>query len=570
MTAQTNEQLQLENQRLQQRLAEAEDTLRALKAGEVDAVVVETDREQVYTLDAADKPYRLLVEQMPQGAASFTTDGVILHGNRRFASLLGQPLEKLIGRSIYDFLAPESQTLFESLLRDVQAAEVRAEVTLRRGDGTLVPAYIGINALREGPLGMCVVVTDLTEQKNYAELKLVQEAMREADRRKNEFVAILAHELRNPLGPIRNAARILKLKGPQDPELRSPIEMIERQTEQLARLLDDLLDVSRITRGALEMRREQIAFSKVVEASVDACREELQGRGVQLHVSLPAEPAELVADRARLIQVLCNLITNAAKYTPPGGKIELKAASEDGVLTVSVKDNGIGIPRERLTDIFDLFAQVDRSGDRSGGLGIGLTLVRQIAALHGGTIEARSEGIGQGSEFVLTLPVVAATAASPAPTSVSASGPAAMPRRVLIVDDNADAAESLATLLQIAGHDVHYALDGEAAIALAEQVRPDVALLDLGMPKVSGYEVARRIREQPWGKHIHLVALSGWGQAAERLRTQAAGFDVHLVKPVAPEVLNRLLDTMSDRPGQPMSSIEVPRERPAAPHAAGD
>ncbi len=420
MNAHTIEELQLENQRLRHRLAEAEDALRALRAGEVDAVVVGTDGPQVYTLDAAGKPYQLLVEQMPQAAASFTMDGVILHGNSRFASLLGRPLEMLVGKPIYDFLADESRAPFASLLRDVQAAEVQAEVILRRADGTLIPAYLGINALREGPLGVCLVVTDLTEQKHYAELKLAQEALREADRRKNEFVAILAHELRNPLGPIRNAARILKLKGALAPEFRVPIEMIERQTEQLARLLDDLLDVSRITRGALEMRRDRVVISGIVEASVDACREELLQRGVDLRVSLPAEHTELVADRARLIQLLCNLITNAAKYTPSGGHIELTVTASDGILRTSVKDNGLGIPPERLTDIFELFAQVDRSSERSGGLGIGLTLVRQIATLHNGSIEARSGGIGHGSEFILTLPIAAATAAAPAMAPVRA------------------------------------------------------------------------------------------------------------------------------------------------------
>lgn len=551
MTAQTSEQVLLENQRLRHLLAEAQETLRAIRAGEVDAVLVETDREQVFTLETADKPYRLLVEQMPQAAASFTTDGIILHGNRRFASLLGRPLAMLVGKPIYEFLADESRAPFEALLREVQAAEVRAEVTLRRGDGTLVPAYLGINALQEGPLGMCLVVTDLTEQKHYAELKLAQDALREADRRKNEFVAILAHELRNPLGPIRNAARILKLKGPQELELRSPIEMIERQTEQLARLLDDLLDVSRITRGALEMRRERLVLSDVVEASVDACHDEIRERGAQLQVSLPAEPVELLGDRARLIQLLCNLLTNAAKYTPEGGKIELKATVSAGSLTLSVKDNGIGIPPERLRDIFELFAQVDRSGDRSGGLGIGLTLVRQIATLHNGSIEALSRGVGQGSEFILTLPVAAAREAAPAPATAHPAGPATTPRRILVVDDNRDAAESLTVLLEIAGHDVQYALDGESAVAVAGQFRPDVMILDLGMPKVSGYEVARRVRELPWGKQTFMVALSGWGQADERLRTQEAGFDAHFVKPVAPEVLNRLLETMGARPGIP-------------------
>ncbi len=552
MSTPTIEQLQQENQRLRDQLAEAGDTLRALRAGEVDAVLVATDREQVFTLDPADKPYRLMVDQTPQAAATFTTDGVILHGNPRFERLLGRALDELVGKPIYDFLAGDSRTEFEALVADVHAAEVQIEVTLRLADGALVPVYLGISALHEGALGMCLVVTDLTEQKHYAELRQAQEALREADRRKNEFVAILAHELRNPLGPIRNAARILKLKGPQLPDLKSPIDMIERQTEQLARLLDDLLDVSRITRGALEIRPELLAFSTVVDASLEASHEELHDRGIRLLLHMPAQPVELLADRARLIQLLCNLLSNAAKYTPTGGQIELTVAARGDTMTLSVKDNGIGIPSDKLTEIFELFAQVERPGGRAGGLGIGLTLVRQIVILHGGSIEARSAGIGLGSEFILTLPVVAASTAGP--VALSAPGPAAAPRRILVVDDNRDAAESLTVLLQIAGHDVEFVLDGEAAIALAERTRPDVVFLDLGMPIVNGYDVARRIRALPWGKRTHLVALSGWGQADERMRTKAAGFHSHLVKPVAPEAISRLLESLSAQPGDTVST----------------
>jgi CheY-like chemotaxis protein len=243
--------------------------------------------------------------------------------------------------------------------------------------------------------------------------------------------------------------------------------------------------------------------------------------------------------------LLCNLLSNATKYTPAGGRIELKATTNGGTLTLSVTDNGIGIPRERLGDIFDLFAQVDRSGERTGGLGIGLTLVRQIATLHQGGIEALSEGVGHGSQFILTLPVAPAGAATPAPAPRSASGRADKPRRILVVDDNRDAAESLMTLLEIAGHDVRFTLDGEAAIAIAERFRPDVMILDLGMPTVSGYDVARRIHDRPWGKQVYLVALSGWGQEDERLRTRAAGFHAHFVKPIAPEALSRALEASS-------------------------
>jgi len=538
MTTKTLEQLTLENEYLRRQLEEAEEALRALSAGEADAVFVEADRRQVYTLETADKPYRLLVEQMPQAAATLTIEGIILFGNHRFSTLLRRPLNALVGKSLCDFLAAENVAVFESLLSDAQKGEVRGEVSLKRGDGTSVPVYLGVSALREGALGMCLVVTDLTEQKHYLELQRAQQALREADRRKDEFLAILAHELRKPLGPVRNAAHFLKLKGPQDPEFRHPVEMIVRQSSLLARLLDDLLDISRISRDVLELRRERLSLSAIVDAAVDGCRDEMLARGHDLRVTVPKESVDVEADGARLIQVICNLLNNAAKYTPLGGKIELAITASDGVLTVCVRDNGIGIPPEKLTEIFDLFAQVDRSREREGGLGIGLTLVRQLAMLHGGTIEARSAGIGRGSEFVLKLPIlasVATTVANPAPMTSGA------PRRILIADDNRDAVESLAMLLEDAGHDVYRAFDGEVAIAAAQSFRPEVALLDIGMPMGDGYMVARSIREHPWGRQIYLVAITGWGKNDDKQRAREAGFDVHLVKPIDPETLNRLL-----------------------------
>jgi CheY-like chemotaxis protein len=276
---------------------------------------------------------------------------------------------------------------------------------------------------------------------------------------------------------------------------------------------------------------------------VDTCRDEIEAKGHRLRTNLPAEPVELDADRERLVQVLCNLLGNAAKYTPAGGEIDVSAAANGRTLELAVKDTGIGIPAESLTDIFELFVRVDHSLERQGGLGIGLTLVRQLAELHGGTIQARSAGPGRGSEFVLKLPVVTTRAvnATAAPEPV----PASAPRRILVADDNRDAVESLVLLLEIAGHEVHAAFDGEEAIRSAERVRPHVALLDIGMPEANGYEVARRLRAHPWGKNIYLVALTGWGQEADKRRAREVGFDAHLVKPVAPETLNRLLATIA-------------------------
>src|SRR5262249_26788392 len=329
----------------------------------------------------------------------------------------------------------------------------------------------------------------------------------------------------------------------------------------MSRLIEDLLDVSRISRGTLDLRRERVPCAEIVEAAVDACRDEIQAKGQHLRVRVPRGPIELEADRERLVQVLCNLLGNAAKYTPSGGDIDVAVdVVSAGTLAISVRDNGIGIPRGKLTEIFNLFARVDQSLERQGGLGIGLTLVRQLVELHGGTVEASREGGGHGSEFILKLPVVVAMVERPAPAAEP--GPAGPALRILVADDNQDAAESLVMVLQLEGHDVHSVFDGDAAIAAIEELRPDVALVDIGMPGANGYEVARRVREHPWGEQVHLVALTGWGQPAARRRAEDAGFDAHLVKPVPPEALDRLLATMSGprtRPGPPAEPMRAAR-----------
>jgi len=551
--------LEEENERLRARVAEAEETLRALRAGEVDAVLVFSDREQVFTLESADKPYRLLVEQMPQGAATLTTEGVILYANHAFATLLGMPLQTLVGRSILEFVAGASQVDFGAMLLAAQAAAVRREVTLRLRSGAESPVFLSASALHEGPLGVCIVITDLTEQRHYRELQRAQAALRDADRRKDEFLAILSHELRNPLGTIRNAAHYLRMRGIADPDLEGPIEMIERQVEQMARLIDDLLDVSRITRGVLELRRERTSLADVVDAAVKACRDELERRRHTLRTTLPPGPVELLADRARLVQVLCNLIANAGKYTPEGGHVDLVAAVAGPSLELRVRDDGIGIPREKLSEIFDLFEQVDRSLEREGGLGIGLTLVRELVRMHGGTIEAHSDGPGQGSEFVLRAPIVTTAVATPArPARVGTR--VARPLRVVIADDNRDAVDSLALLLDHAGHEVHKACDGAVALALVRERLPDVAMLDIGMPRASGYEVAQAIRGESWGRAIHLVALTGWGQQEDKRRAREAGFDAHLVKPVDPRALIQLLASI---PRPRAAGPEIPESGPA-------
>jgi len=387
------------------------------------------------------------------------------------------------------------------------------------------------------------VTAELRESEQ--RLRAAAEAMLEADRRKDEFLAILSHELRNPLAPVRNAAHYLMMRDLPDPDLRRPIEMIHRQVAQMARLIDDLLDVSRITRGQLELRLDRFDFCEAAQAAVDACQDEVDARGHSLFATLPERRVELVADRHRLIQVFSNLIVNAAKYSPAGGRIDFTAFVSGETLEVRVEDQGIGIQPAQLDEIFELFVQVDRSFEKHGGLGIGLTLARQLVELHGGAIEARSEGIGHGSTFIVRLPVAAPAPAPAAGCDEPVDNGSSL--RILVADDNRDATESLAMLLRSAGHVVREALDGETALREAAVFLPNVAFLDIGMPKVSGYDVARTLRAQPWGRTIHLIALTGWGQDEDRRRSAEAGFDTHVVKPVAHEELKKLLRVVGAR-----------------------
>jgi PAS domain S-box-containing protein len=413
MTTLTIDQLVRENAELRRRLEEAEDALRALRAGEVDAVFVEGVREQVYTLEEPDKPYRLLVEQMPQSAATLSVNGTILYCNRRFVHLVKHPLAELVGMPLGDLFAPESRERFEALLARGLGEEVQEEFLLQRSDGASIPVVLGASALQEGPLGLCLIVTDLTERRRYRELRKSQqalraseEALRNADRRKDEFLAVLAHELRNPLAPITSAAQILKLDDLPERERKWAQGVIERQVDVLARLVEDLLDVSRIARGRLELRRERVNLAEVIDAALETSRPLIEAGRHTCTVRLPPDPVALHADPVRLAQLFGNLLNNAAKFTERGGRITVTAECDGPEVTVSVKDSGIGIQAEVLPRIFEIFSQVrSESAGASGGLGIGLSLVKGLVELHGGTIGAASDGPGHGSEFVVRLPV---------------------------------------------------------------------------------------------------------------------------------------------------------------------
>jgi signal transduction histidine kinase/CheY-like chemotaxis protein len=365
---------------------------------------------------------------------------------------------------------------------------------------------------------------------------------READRRKDEFLATLAHELRNPLAPIHNALSILKLAYNDRETFERSTEMIGRQLAQLVRLIDDLLDVSRISRGKLELRRERVELAPIVQQAVETCRPMAELADHQkVTVSLPPQPVYLDADPVRLSQVICNLLNNASKFGGQGGRISLTVERRHNDAVLRVQDNGIGIPPDKLDSIFEMFSQVDQSLDRSqGGLGIGLTLAKRLVELHNGGIEARSEGPGKGSEFIVRLPL-AGDSASPPPEEPQNEVSTGAKHRILVVEDNRDSAESMATLLRLTGNEATVASDGEEAIAAAEKQRPDVILLDIGLPKLNGYDVCRRIRGNPWAKDIFIIALTGWGQKEDRRKSAEAGFDGHLVKPVEHGELMRLL-----------------------------
>jgi PAS domain S-box-containing protein len=372
-------------------------------------------------------------------------------------------------------------------------------------------------------------------------LKRAQQELKESDRRKDEFLAILAHELRNPLAPLCNGLELLQLCRGDEGKVEEVQTMMGRQLSHLVRLVDDLLDVSRISRGKFELRTELVTLDAVIRNALDTIRPTASRHGHHLTVSLPEEPLYLRADAVRLAQVFSNLLDNACKYTEKPGRVTIEARREGPLVTVSVMDTGLGIPPESLDTVFDLFTQVDRSRERvGGGLGIGLSLVRGLVERHGGTVEARSDGPGRGSTFLVRLPLARPERTSPV-LAGEQGAPASQSGKVLVVDDNRDSARSLAMILQAHGHDVRTAFDGASAIEAARTFMPSFILLDIGMPGVNGYDAARRIREEPFGRDVVLIAMTGWGQAEDRRRSELAGFDAHLTKPVDVSSLNSLL-----------------------------
>jgi PAS domain S-box-containing protein len=472
------------------------------------------------------------------GIAHVTADGRWLLVNDRLCEIVGYPREELLALSIDAITHPDDRARPQELpaMVDGTVPVVRRDLRCIRRDGRMVWLTATVGASR----GVCgnvqygvAVIEDITARKQ------LEQELREQDQRKDRFLATLAHELRNPLAPLRYGLRLLDHPDADPAARQEALGMMDRQLTQLGRLVEDLLDVSRITRDRVELRRSRVSLDSVLRASVESCHPLLEERGHRLSVDLASGSVVLDADPVRMAQVFSNLLHNAAKYTDPGGTIAVTARRVGGQVEVSVRDNGIGIPPDQLDPLFDMFMQLpDSQGRALGGLGVGLTLVRWLVELHGGTVVARSDGPGRGAEFVVTLPLTdAEPLVAPARPATAAGGG----RVVLVVDDNVDTARSLALMLELDGHRAAVAHDGLQALAVAERVRPDVVLLDLGLPKLEGLGVARRLRESPWGRDLLLVAVTGWGQAHDRQRTAAAGFDHHLVKPIDLDLLGSLL-----------------------------
>ena len=474
--------------------------------------VTELDRLKGYKLGAVDYVYIPVVPEILRSKVSVLVE---LHLQRRELQTLNRSLEEANRR-----LELANTNLQEEKTRELESLNQ----TLKRANTDLEH-------------------TNRILQSEVAERTRVEMALKEADRHKDEFLAVLAHELRNPLAPIRNAVEIMRRSALTDPQLAWSRDVVERQVKHLTRLVDDLLDVSRITRGNINLSREPVAITTIVARAIETIQPLIAEQRHELTVDVPEQSLEVEGDLTRLTQVLGNLLNNAAKYTDPGGSIAVSAQRVGTDVELSVRDNGIGIPPELLPRLFQLFTQVDGAAHRAqGGLGIGLALVRQLIQMHGGSVTAYSQGPGRGSEFLIRLPLRLRGHRDPAPSTGQPPSPVERRgHRILLADDNRDALDSLATLLQCDGHEVHTAADGAEALEVAASCHPDVVLLDIGMPKLDGYEVARRIRAEPWGKDAVLIALTGWGQDEDRRRSREVGFDSHLVKPLDPEALSTLL-----------------------------
>jgi two-component system CheB/CheR fusion protein len=504
------------------------------------------------SLSQADERMRSVVNHVVDGIISIDERGTITTFNPAAERIFGYTASEAIGQNVRILMPEPYRSEHDGYIGNYlqtgrgKIIGIGREVTGQRKNGSTFPMELAISVFRlNGERHFTGIVRDITERKRLEdELQQRLHELAEADRQKNEFLAMLAHELRNPLAPMRNALHLLGMPSVPPQTTERALAMMGRQLNHLIRLVDDLLDVSRIIQGKIELRKEVIDVTATVHRAVETAQPVTDARQQVLTLSLPDAPVLVEGDALRLAQVIANLLTNAAKYSPPQSRIALAIASEDGMAVIRVQDQGIGISAEMLPQVFDLFVQADASLARSeGGLGVGLTLVKRLVEMHGGQVSATSGGLGKGSEFVVRLPLALTAEESADGTAGKARAHVtdALRKRVLVVDDNVDAADSIAMILRLSGYDVRCTHDGLSALAAAKSYHPDVIVLDIGLPGLSGYEVARRLRLQPEFESTPLVAVTGYGQEVDRRRSQVAGIDYHLTKPVDPATLQQLL-----------------------------
>jgi PAS domain S-box-containing protein len=507
---------------------------------------LERERKQQAEAISQREQLRATLSCMVDGVLVTDARGCLTLMNPAAEVMTGWSMPESVGKRLPEFFLvrredglPTVEDPLEPVLHDGQVIHSAMRFTLTARAGRTMPIAYSAAPIRDpegGITGGVLVFRDESDRRRN------EQALRNADRQKDEFLATLAHELRNPLAPICMGLDLLRESG-FDPAANADIcEMMSRQSQQMVRLIDDLMDVSRITRGKLELRKRPVALDEVLQNAVDANRPMIDRAQLQLVVKLPAQPILLYADPNRLTQIFSNLLNNAAKFTPVEGMIEISAKAENGDLVVTVADSGIGIPPDKTNFVFDMFSQIHDSGEAApAGLGIGLTLVKRLVEMHDGTVSVESEGHNLGSRFHVRLPILPHTTPSSASQKSERGLMPVDKRRVLIVDDNNDALASLGMAVRALGSEAFAAHDGVEAIESASNVRPDIILMDLGMPKLNGYDAARRIRQEPWGRNVLLVATTGWGSDEDRRRSREAGFDLHLVKPIDISAVQELL-----------------------------
>lgn len=518
---------------LQARLNEAEETLRAIRAGEIDALIVQGPvGERVYTLRNADYPYRTLVEQMQDGAAILTQSGDILYCNQSFAKLVSTPLQEVIGGPVGRYFEGDARWLVDTLLA---AGCGKRRTRLIAADGRSIDVLLSLTSTATDEVSRrSLIVTDLTE---LADAQIGRERAQQQSHAKDEFMAMLAHELRNPLSAISAALEVLQAGGSKEGAPERARTIIARQTRNLSRLVDDLLEVARVITGKVSLAGAPLELADAVHRCIVQLDQRAEDRRIELEID--GGPHWIHGDPVRIEQILTNVLSNAIKYSSTGGVIRVRVAAENGETVVSVTDDGLGISPDLLPQIFEPFVQGERTLDRSqGGLGVGLTLVRRLVEMHGGSVRAFSDGPGQGSMFTIRLPSIIPPRAE---VLSPAAQPKPIPRRVLLIEDNRDARETFRMMLELAGHQVLEAEEGCQGLELLKTELPDIAVIDVGLPGMDGYQIASSFRKEPTSNQVMLVALTGYGTPEARERSRAAGFDHHLIKPIDPDVLRDLM-----------------------------